>query len=230
MKKFLLVLAALMLAAQTVSAKFYDISEDEAKDKIEYLAEKGIINGTGDNMYTPERLVTRAEFAAMAVRAMGYKGTGENKFSDISDPDWFYKDVLAAENAGVISGFPDGTFKPYENITHEQAVKLLVNIYEKNYATDPAGDMATMFDDYYDISDWARESVSKGTMLSIARGYDKMTVKNNDGSTLFGVSTGNGGDENNFSPKMLVNRSQAADMLYALIHSLEITGKVNVMR
>lgn len=230
MKKLLLILAAAMIASQTVSAQFYDVSEDESKDKIEYLAEKGIIKGTGENMYTPGRLVTRAEFAAMAVRAMGYTETAENKFSDISESDWFFWDVLAAEKAGIISGFPDGTFKPYEDITHEQAVKLLVNIYEKKYAIDPSGDMATMFDDYYDISDWARDSVAKGTMLDIARGYDKMTVQNNDGSTLFGVSTDNGGDENNFLPKMKVNRSQAADMLYALIHSLEITEKVNVTR
>lgn len=230
MKKLLLILAAAMMASQTVSAQFYDISEDESKAKIEYLAEKGIIKGTGENMYTPGQLVTRAEFAAMAVRAMGYAEAAENKFSDISESDWFFGDVLAAEKAGVISGFPDGTFKPYENITHEQAVKLLVNIYEKKYEIDPSGDMATMFDDYYDISDWARDCVAKGTMLDIARGYDKMTVQNGDGSTLFGVSTANAGDENNFLPKMKINRSQAADMLYALLHSLEVTEKVNVTR
>lgn len=230
MRKFLIFAAVMMIAVQSAAAQFYDISEDESKEKIEYLFEKGIIKGTAENLYTPERLVTRAEFAAMAVRAMGAELTGNNKFSDISESDWFYQDVLKAENAGVISGFPDGTFRSYGIITHEQAVKMLVNIYEKSYALDPSGDMATMYDDYYEISDWARDSVSKGTMLSIARGYDKMTLRDQDGSTLFGVSTGSGNGANYFSPRLQVNRSQAADMLYALINAMDISGKVNVER
>ena len=71
MKKFLLVLAALMLAAQTVSAQFYDISEDESKDKIEYLAEKGIIKGYDGNMFVPFKNLTRAEAAKILCTALG---------------------------------------------------------------------------------------------------------------------------------------------------------------
>ena len=129
------------------------------------------------------------------MRAMGAELTGNNKFSDISESDWFYQDVLKAENAGVISGFPDGTFRPYGIITHEQAVKMLVNIYEKSYALDPSGDMATMYDDYYEISDWAKKNVSILRECMIINGV--------------------GGGR--FAPKDNVTRAQAAKMIAGIL-------------
>lgn len=228
MKKVVAFLTAFTLAAPAAGAQFYDISEDEARDKIEYLAEKGIIEGVGENLYSPQKTVTRAEFAAMAVRALGYSG-GENTFLDVSETDWFFESVSAAENAGFISGFPDGTFRPYGVITHEQAVKMLVNIYETKYDIDPSGDMATMFDDYYEISDWARKSVSKGTALSIARSYK--TIAHNNSGEIASADNGNRDDSGNaFAPRAQVTRSQAADMLYALLKALEISAKVEVVR
>lgn len=227
MKKILVICIVLILTTQVAVAQFYDIASDESKEKIEYLFEKGIIEGVGDNLFNPEKTVTRAEFAAMAVRALGYTDMDARSFSDVSRGDWFYTAVSAAASAGVISGFPDGSFRPYETITHEQAVKILVNIFEKKYDIDPAGDMSTMFDDYYDISEWARESVSKGTMLSIARSYKK--IAHNNSGEIASADNGDRSDSgNNFIPQGAVTRSQAADMIYALLNALEISERVNV--
>ena len=209
MKKIFIVLALTMLTASTAYAEFSDIPKGIEKDRIECLVEKGIIMGVGEGKFEPERIVTRAEFAAMVTRAMGYdKSRWENKFSDVTPDEWYYGDVLAASGAGVIDGFPDGTFKPDGIITHEQAVKILVSIYENEYAVNPSGDMATMFDDYYEISDWARGYVSKGTMLSIAKGYGESVIK--------------------FKPQNYTTRLEAGDMLYSMLNALEISKKADI--
>lgn len=210
MKKFIAVFVFIILMAQTAGAEFYDISDDPAKEKIEYLEDMGVLKGDGNGMFMPEKTVTRAEFAAMVNRAMGYENAQEGSlFSDVSPSDWFFADVCTAAKMGIINGYPDGSFNPDGAVTHEQAVKILVSVYENIYSLSPSGDMATLFDDYYDISDWARDYVSKGTMLSIAKGYSSVTL---------------------FEPQMKVNRSQAADMIYSLLNSVEISKKAQVSK
>lgn len=232
MKKNLIVLLVAMLATQTAYADFYDIPEGIEKERIEYLEKKGVINGVGEGRFAPERNVTRAEFTAMVNRAMGYEEKDtENKFSDISGGDWYYNDVLVASKTGIIAGFPDGTFKPDENITHEQAVKILVSVYETKYSVTPSGDMATLFEDYYDISDWARGYVSKGTMLSIAKGFAPETDFGEQ-SYIIG-STGNADPDadksiTKFKPQGYTSRLEAGDMVYSLLNALEMSQKADV--
>lgn len=228
MKRLTAFCAAMILTAQTAGAQFIDIAGDESRDRIEYLAEIGVVEGTGDGVFNPKKTVSRAEFCSMVVRAMGYEGEGTGSFSDVSEGDWFCRDVRLACREGAASGFPDGSFRPYNEITHEQAVKILVSIYEKKYDIDPAGDMATMFDDYYEISDWARESVKKGTMLSIARSYSEIAY-NNSGSIASADNGYRGNNGNDFAPKNPINRSQAADMIYALLHAIEMSSKLDVL-
>lgn len=209
MKKAFIVVALTILSVSTAHAGFDDIPKGIEKDRIEYLAEKGVIKGVSEDKFAPEKNVTRAEFAAMVNRAMGYEEkAAENKFSDISQNDWFFDDILKASKIGFIAGFPDGTFKPYENITHEQAVKILVSVYETKYSVDPAGDMATYFDDYYEISDWARGYVSEGAMLSIAKGFGDKILE--------------------FKPQGNTTRLEAGDMVYSLLNALEISGKADI--
>ncbi len=207
MKKILLFLLTVLMMTQTAYAEFNDISDDPAKDKIEYLAQRGIVEGVGDNLFAPQKKVTRAEFVSMINRAMGYNEGIVNEFSDVNNSDWYYNDVNIAVNMGYINGYEDNTFKPNGFINHEQAVKILVEIYQSKYDLSPAGDMATYFTDYYDISDWARDYVKKGTMLSFAKGYNDILL---------------------FEPLLEINRSQAADMIYSLINTLEITKKADL--
>ena len=209
MKKLFVVLTLAMFSVSTAYAEFCDIPGGIEKDRIEYLEKKGIIKGVGEDKFEPEKTVTRAEFAAMVNRAMGYDNKeGINKFSDISPDKWYYGDVLAVAASGVIDGFPDATFKPEENISHEQAVKILVSIYETKYSVEPSGDMATDFDDYYEISDWARSYVSKGTMLSIAKGYGDEILK--------------------FKPQSDTTRIEAGNMLYSMLNAIEVSEKADI--
>ena len=89
------------------------------------LATLDVVGGVGDNLYEPERAITRAEFTAIV---MGFAdlGTGrESIFSDVHEQDWFHDVVLGAAQYGWIEGYPDGTFRPYANITRAEVTAVV---------------------------------------------------------------------------------------------------------
>ena len=87
--------------------------------------------GIGDNMFDPDRPVTREEFAVIINHALLYQNNvGGHTFADVtpaSNP-WSYNDIEALGTYGILSGYPDGTFHPSEGITRAEAVALVTQI------------------------------------------------------------------------------------------------------
>jgi hypothetical protein len=93
---------------------------------VELLASKLVINGTAKDQYTPDALVTRAEFAAMLTRGLvldpvAYSYTA---FVDIAASDWYAEAVYTAVEAGLAEGFETGEFRASKQISREQAALL----------------------------------------------------------------------------------------------------------
>ena len=97
------------------------------------LTKLGVINGyaNDDNTtysFKPNGDITRGEFAKIITVALGAENeiaTSSIQFNDI-DGHWAKPYVLVAASRGIVNGFEDGTFKPDENVTYEQAVKMIV--------------------------------------------------------------------------------------------------------
>ncbi|MBO4897690.1 MAG: S-layer homology domain-containing protein [Clostridia bacterium] len=51
-------------------------------------------------------------------------------FTDVADDAWYYEDVQKAVDTGLISGFPDNTYRPDDEMTYAQAVKLAATMYK----------------------------------------------------------------------------------------------------
>ncbi|WP_274365509.1 S-layer homology domain-containing protein [Paenibacillus thermotolerans] len=181
-----------------------DIGSHWAKRDIELLASKLILSGTSETAFAPNRSVTRAEFAAMLVRALGLN---ENKqaaaaFSDVSSEQWFAGSVGAAADAGIVTGFDGGVFKPGERITREQmAVMIARAIAFAGNPADAAGKtgLAAEFKDGANISSWARPAVLQAVHSGILSGRP-------DGT---------------FAPVEAATRAEAATMLKRLLTHLE---------
>ncbi len=137
MKKiYSLCLIAMMLIANIVPVAeaqvFEDVAENnEAYESIGLLANLGIIQGVGDNKFAPELDVKRADFVIMLSKVLSVEAEGNAKFPDVLSGDYFYEQVMNAANAGIISGYTDGTFAPYNSITMQEAVKMSISAYEK---------------------------------------------------------------------------------------------------
>lgn len=132
---------AVITAIAALSAAIAAIAAAPADD----LREKGIISGYEDGELHLERTLTRAEFAKIFCDAFlqdDFLSDAVTKFPDVSDDFWGREYIEKAAAAGVISGFEDGTFRPDETVTYEQAVKMIVsfiNPYNYNVRTYPEG-------------------------------------------------------------------------------------------
>ncbi|WP_375514128.1 DUF1565 domain-containing protein [uncultured Nostoc sp.] len=99
-----------------------------AKTYIEALASQNIIAGFPDGSFKPNDPVTRAQFATIVTKALTppTKRTAI-KFKDVASNFWAYAAIQSAYQSEFVSGYPDGTFKPQQQIPRVQALVALAN-------------------------------------------------------------------------------------------------------
>ena len=108
------------------TGKFSDLADfDWARPAIEALAEKDIVSGVGDNRFDPAGGLTRGMFVTMMGRALNDKEGGaapseEFRFPDVDYASWYGPHVQWAVDAGIVNGYPDGTFRPKNFLTVEE--------------------------------------------------------------------------------------------------------------
>ncbi|MBQ9737739.1 MAG: S-layer homology domain-containing protein, partial [Clostridia bacterium] len=145
---------------------FSDIVGHKNQTAIEKLAERGIINGISENSFVPDRVVTRAEFAAITVRALGLPRVQKTpEFADVNALDWHAQYVGAAYSYGIINGVSKTEFNPNGEITIEQAsamVERAAKLCGKENLLDSIAvkNVLAGFTDYMTVSRWAKPSVA----------------------------------------------------------------------
>ncbi|MDR2712583.1 MAG: InlB B-repeat-containing protein [Clostridiales bacterium] len=92
---------------------------------VKFLAEIGIINGYEDGTFRPNQPITRAEFAKIAAGFDNMSSGADNPFSDLSDTHWAYDYIISCYMKSWINGYPSGEFKPDNNITRAEAIKIV---------------------------------------------------------------------------------------------------------
>ena len=149
-----------------ITVNFVDVPEDAwFATAVNTLASLGILDGIGNEMYDPDRVITRGEFAAIATRFAKANNNGNVSFEDVSAVDWFYNAVLTATNYGWIDGYEDNTFKPYSTITRAEVTtivnRMLARRADKDFAADHIHNMRTFND--VDNSFWAYYYIMEAT-------------------------------------------------------------------
>ncbi|MBQ7120163.1 MAG: S-layer homology domain-containing protein, partial [Oscillospiraceae bacterium] len=90
------------------AARFVDLGNHAwASDAINALAEAGIIKGTSETTFSPANNITRADFAILLVRAFGLSSDDTENFADVSESDYFAKELAIARNTGIVNGIGD---------------------------------------------------------------------------------------------------------------------------
>lgn len=123
---------AIMLNTVVFAATFSDVSDESSYyEAVNVLSAFGIINGYEDGTFGPDKDVTRAEFSAMLMRAMASSGMGSSDpsgtpFTDLEDASWAISDIRTAYDLKIINGMTPTTFEPNNNVTYEQALKMIV--------------------------------------------------------------------------------------------------------
>lgn len=124
-----LALAVFILTSLPAYAAFSDISDQKLNEKINTLVNKNIINGFSDGTFRPSESLTRAQMAKMIVLAKGLSLTSAAEatkpFNDIPNNHWASAFITASLGAGIMKGYPDGSFRPNDKITRAELARLL---------------------------------------------------------------------------------------------------------
>lgn len=160
---------------------FSDIGGHWAEKDILLMAAKGYASGVGNHLFAPDASVTRAQFAAFLVKALGITGQQgrEPLFSDVPDNHWAASAINAAGAQGLISGVGDGRFLPDRSITREElavmAVKALkMKGVDVSLTQEQVEQALKGYSDADRLAAWSREAVaaciSRGIITGRAAG------------------------------------------------------------
>ena len=206
MKKFtiLLMMSIFLLFSTNFASANTPINDDITghyfEDYMREAIDLGILKGTPEGLYQPDKDVTRSEFAALIVRTLEKMQSLPTAtqtpltFSDVKVEDWFYNEVQTATSLGIINGYPDGTFGPLKAITRqEMAIMIERTLIAQGIETIEA---KIPFTDLADTHPMFVTSIKK----------------------VFGLKIMNGNSDTTFNPLGITSRGQASAVLMRLYH------------
>ena len=145
------------------SNDFTDVAADAwYNNAISTMANAGILDGYEDGSFHPNGYITRAEFATIAVRFFDLSYQGEDLFPDI-DGHWAQDYINQAADAGIIEGYPDGTFGPQKQITRAEAVTMVNRTLDRHPDPDHFLKDMLVWPDNLDTEAWYYADMQEAT-------------------------------------------------------------------
>lgn len=198
-KRFISLCLTLALTAAPAGAAFSDISSGSLQQTASILGSLGIMQGTGNNRFEPNRPLTRAEFCKLAVTAMGIDDASPYAsytiFPDVHASHWAARYVNAAlrhpdfKDNHIIRGYADGTFGPDRQLTYGEVCTMLLRML--GYKESDIGPF------------WPADYIAQANALGLTQGVSikdaKTPVTRADAATMLlntlGTSTRSDGQE-----------------------------------
>ena len=180
--------------------EFADAAKHWAKDAINDMGSRMVVNGDENGNYNPDKNITRAEFSAIIVRALGLRPeTGTSAFDDVGADKWYCGYIKTAAAYGIINGYDASTFGPNDQITREQAMTMLARAMKLTQLSPKldgmTGELLGSYKDGSSISNYAKNSVEACLKAGVVTGTSTTTI----------------------SPKDYVTRAEVAAMVQRLL-------------
>lgn len=150
-------------AVAYVNKTFTDIkSFSWAKNQIEVLASKGIINGTSDVTFNPQADITRADFMVLLVKALDLSATVDSNFADIPANAYYYKQTGIAKKLGVTTGVGDNKYNPTAKITRQDMMVLITKalMVSGKISSEATADAIAAYNDKAQVASYAVNGVA----------------------------------------------------------------------
>jgi len=186
---------------------FKDIENHWAKKAVNDMASRLVIGGGTDGLFSPDKDITRAEFASILVRALGLMrpGTGKDVFNDVGSKDWYYDSISIAHQYGIISGYGNGQFRPQDTVTREQAMTMIARAMSITglKTAQPAGETEKLLSGFADGAEaaaYARDSIAACINTGIISGRNDSLI----------------------APKDMITRAETAAIIQRLLQKSEL--------
>lgn len=160
-------------------------------EAVKYVYEKGMMNGTAANLFSPNAATTRGMIVTILYRLEGEPAAGGPAFTDVPAGQWYTSAVGWAAANGIVDGYGNGRFGPNDIITREQLAAILYR-----YTAFKGGDTSARADtgayrDGAEISSYALDAISWAVAAGVI----------------------NGVGDGRLAPKESASRAQVAQML-----------------
>lgn len=170
-----------------------------AKEAIDVLYAKDVINGRSETVFAPNDNVTREEFVKMACELFGFTNNqATSSFEDVSPDDWFYHYVASAQERGLVNGISESMFGSRTPLTRQDLVTFA---YRFAIAANVDFNNKAPYIPFYDhnlVADYAKEALQ----------------------TLASCEIVSGKEGNLFYPKEYCTRAETAKILYGIYKNL----------
>jgi len=166
-------LAVLAMVHNPANAFYTDMDENHwAYQSIKFLTEVGVVVGYPDGTYKPDIPVTRAEFASMAIKALGQENTTvaqEIHFDDITPEFWAYNIIQKAVYFDLIPDAKGESYRPFDSVTRAEAINIAVNALTTNQISQEKADsiIAKSYEDYEKLPAWFLMAAAKAHILDL---------------------------------------------------------------
>ena len=114
-----------------------DIPEGEVGDAIRNMVSRGILVGMTETEFQGEIGITRAMIGEVLMRMSKDKSLGDAPFSDVKPTDWFYDSVRWGVKHNIFKGYPDGTFRPNQNVSRQEFAIIISRFLQMNGVNMP---------------------------------------------------------------------------------------------
>ncbi|WP_270168465.1 S-layer homology domain-containing protein [Paenibacillus sp. SYP-B4298] len=184
--------------------QFNDMNGHWGKGEVEELASRLVVLGVSDTNFEPKREIKRKEYTALMIRGLGLMQSGvkASSFNDVEAGSWESMPIELAYEAGIVSGFHNGSFKGDQGLTREQgivmaanAIRFVLGDQQTEWTQQEEDVLLSTFKDEDQIADWAR-------------GAFVLLIKE-------GILKGNGDGE--LLPDKLMNRAEASALVLRII-------------
>ncbi|WP_313568758.1 S-layer homology domain-containing protein [Acetoanaerobium noterae] len=177
--KFILISMVLTSSYQISNPVFAEaIADSWAKPSVTAMEKANLIPGALKDDADLTKNVSREEFAELITtyynaveKQTSIPSPSESKFNDTKNPL-----IVMANKLGIVGGYPDGSFKPYNNITRQE-IAVMANQAEKQLTNIGQTKNVDKFSDKAKIADWAKESVGSLSNAGGIGGYPDGTFK-----------------------------------------------------
>lgn len=145
-------------------------------EAVDFVVENGYMQGYSSEIFGSDDTLTRAQMVQILYNMEGAPAvTGENGYIDTRSGEWYAQAVLWATQMEIVNGFPDGSFRPDENLTREQMVTILYR-YSKLKDYDLTESSYSQFSDASAVAGYAEAAMGWAVGKGIIEGMEDGTL------------------------------------------------------
>ena len=164
-------------AAVCPAKKFSDVNTSLwYHEAIDYVLDKGLMNGTGSTTFEPGSTLNRAMLVTILWRQEGQPKAEASSFTDLTQ-DWYKAAVDWAAAEGIVKGMSETTFAPNDPITREQMAAILYRYAEFKGADVSGITELSAYIDAGSISDWAEDALGWAVDSGLMKGVTETTLQ-----------------------------------------------------